>query len=335
MKDSAPKIVARKVTPKVEARKVNTKKDDTIEIPVGKYMESLRENPWKISTFVLILVLLGVTLFNPFGAGSSLTGSVIDGNEAGQNAVEFINANPNLQGEVTLLSVTEEGGFYAAILDYQGQQVPVYLTLDGDYLLTGQPVPLNGEIPSIPTGDVTPPTTEIISDVSADDDPFIGDPNAPVTIIEFSDYQCPFCQRFWSETLPLIKENYIDTGKVKLVYRDYPLPSHPSAHVAAQAAECVRSMSDDETYFEYHDQLFANMGSISDASVRLWAEEMGFDISTCLDSSEFEAEVSADLAEGSAAGVSGTPSFFVNGKPISGAQPYSVFEQLIEAELVA
>jgi protein-disulfide isomerase len=316
----------------IRAQKVAAK-DDTIEIPVGKYMESLRENPWKISTFVLVLVLLGVAFFNPFDSTSIVTGKVVDGDKAGQNAVNFINANPTLDGEVSLLSVTEQEGFYAAILEYQGQQVPIYLTLDGEYLLTGQPVPLNSNIPTIPSNNAPPPTTAV-SEVSSDGDPFIGDANAPVTIIEFSDYRCPFCQKFWAETLPQIKKNYIDTGKVKLVYRDYPLPSHVFAHEAAQAAECVRAQSDDAVYFEYHDKLFANPGGINIQNLKTMAEEMGYDISTCLDSGEFEAEVTKDFSDGSIAGVSGTPSFFVNGKPISGAQPYAVFEQLIESELV-
>ncbi len=170
---------------------------------------------------------------------------------------------------------------------------------------------------------------------SADDDPVLGDKNAPVTIIEFSDYQCPFCERFWSQTLPLIKANYIDTGKVKLVYRDFPLGFHQYAQKAAEAAECA---DDQGKYWEMHDKLFQNQAALTINDLKRYASELGLDTSTfnqCLDSGKYTKEVQKDLADGSASGVSGTPSFFVNGVQIVGAQPYSAFEQAIEAAIAA
>src|SRR3989304_1908007 len=98
-----------------------------------------------------------------------------------------------------------------------------------------------------------PDTQPSVVKASLDDDAVLGDKNAPVTIIEFSDYQCPFCRKFWTETLPSIKSQYVDTGKVKIVFRDFPLTSiHPSAQPAAEAAECVREQGGDKAYFEYH-----------------------------------------------------------------------------------
>jgi protein-disulfide isomerase len=171
-------------------------------------------------------------------------------------------------------------------------------------------------------------------EVSLDDDAVLGNPNAPVTIVEFSDYQCPFCGRFWSDTLPDIKKNYIETGKVKLVYRDFPLESiHPMAMPAAIALECVREKGKDEAYWKMHDKVFANQGTLSVDNLKKWAKELGYDIGTCLDSEKFKSEVQNDLQQGSSYGVRGTPAFFINGNLISGAQPYSVFEQAIEAEL--
>ena len=111
--------------------------------------------------------------------------------------------------------------FYKINLLYQGQNVPVYTTKDAEFLV-GNPVPL-GEVDVIDTGDSVVAQAGTANQASADDDAFIGDANAPVTIIEYSDYQCGYCQRFWAQTLPEIKEKYIDTGKVKLVYRDYPI----------------------------------------------------------------------------------------------------------------
>ncbi|MEK6843868.1 MAG: DsbA family protein [Nanoarchaeota archaeon] len=185
--------------------------------------------------------------------------------------------------------------------------------------------------------------------VSIDDDAVLGDKNAPVEIIEFSDYQCPFCRKFWTETFSQIKKDYIDTGKVKFVYRDFPLESiHPAALPAAIAAECAREKGGDKAYFEMHDKIFSE-GNILDsgtangpvtktaqfgnAELKKWAKDLGYDISSCLDNKKYEQEVSKDMADGSAAGVSGTPAFFVNGKLLSGAQPYSAFKQAIEAEL--
>lgn len=186
-------------------------------------------------------------------------------------------------------------------------------------------------------------------EVDADDDAVFGDKNAPVEIIEFSDYQCPFCRKFWTETYSQIKKEYVDSGKVKFVYRDFPLDSiHPAATPAAIAAECAREKGGDAAYFKMHDKIFSE-GNILDggsptapvtktaqfgpAELKKWAKELGYDIASCLDSNKYKDEVQKDMADGSAAGVRGTPAFFVNGKLLSGAQPFSAFKQAIDAEL--
>lgn len=174
---------------------------------------------------------------------------------------------------------------------------------------------------------------------SVDDDAIMGEVNAPITIIEFSDYQCPFCQRFWGETLPLIKEQYIDTGKVRFVYRDFPLTSiHPMAQPAAEATECVRDQGGDDAFWKMHDQIFINQASLSVDNLKSWAQGLGYDISSCLDSGKFKSEVSKDTADAQTAGGRGTPHFVImktgdkEGIPVSGAQPFSVFQQIIESE---
>jgi protein-disulfide isomerase len=176
--------------------------------------------------------------------------------------------------------------------------------------------------------------------VSTDDDPVLGKSDAPVTIIEFSDFQCPFCRAFWEDTLPLIKKNYIDTGKVKFVYRDYPLDNHPAAMPSALAAECA---DDQGKYWEYHDKIFAeqakkgvNTISYSATDLKKWAAEIKLNtvtFNTCLDAQTHKAEVEKDFQDGVAAGVNGTPGFYVNGIPVRGALPYESFKTLIEAEL--
>jgi len=190
-----------------------------------------------------------------------------------------------------------------------------------------------------PSGDSAPtaaaPTGAPV-DVSADDDAVKGDPNAPITIIEFSDFECPFCNRFYTDTLPQIQKEYIDTGIAKLVYRDFPLSFHQNAKPAAEAAECAGEQG---KFWEMHDVLFENYNVLSRAKYTTWAEEIGVgDIGAfdeCVDSGEMSAEVDNDFNAGRAAGVTGTPSFFVNGQKISGAQPFSAFKAAVDAALAA
>ncbi len=211
---------------------------------------------------------------------------------------------------------------------------------------------VTGAVVAPPT--VNNPTAPEPSAVKAsiDDDPVLGNENAPVTIIEFSDYQCPFCRKFWTETLPSIKKEYIDTGKVKFVYRDFPLTSiHPAAEPAAEAAECVRDAAkgDDEAYFKMHDKIFQEGNKLdggdpitgpvrgtaqfTSADLKKWANDIGYNIDECLDSGKFKQEIQKDLSDAQAAGGQGTPYFVINDKPLSGAQPFSAFKQVIDAEL--
>lgn len=189
-------------------------------------------------------------------------------------------------------------------------------------------VPTGGAAGTVPS-DGAPSRVE----VSMDNDPVLGKKDAPVTIIEFSDYQCPFCGRFYTQTLPLIKSKYIDTGKVKLIFRDFPLSFHPEAMPAAVAANCAGEQG---KYYQYHDKIFDNQATMGGNSYKQWAQELGLNVAqweSCLKDPKQTEEVQKDLRDGTAAGVQGTPAFFINGQLISGAQPFSVFEQIIEAEL--
>jgi protein-disulfide isomerase len=171
-----------------------------------------------------------------------------------------------------------------------------------------------------------PPTVE----VSSDDDPALGPQDAPVTIIEFSDFQCPYCRRV-QPTLKRLLQEY--EGRVKLVFRDFPLRnSHPQAQKAAEAAQCA---AEQQKFWPYHDKLFAT-SSLEVADLKRYAQEVGLDtgqFDACLDSNKFAEEIEADLQDGQNAGVSATPSFFVNGQPISGAVPYERFQEVVEAAL--
>jgi len=163
--------------------------------------------------------------------------------------------------------------------------------------------------------------------------PTLGNPDAKVTIVEFSDFECPFCARFALDTFPQIKQNYIDTGKAKFVFRNYIV--HPGAKLAAEAAYCAYEQGNDK-YWAYNEKLFPNPGAQDAASLKTYASDLGLDtakFSACLDSGKYSAQVDKDTEEGQAAGVSGTPTFFINGAKIVGAQPYNVFSQAIDNAL--
>ncbi len=167
------------------------------------------------------------------------------------------------------------------------------------------------------------------------EDPLKGEPGAPVTIVEFSDFQCPYCARFAQQTLPQLLERYVATGKARFVYRDFPLDFHPVAQKAAEAAECADEQG---KFWEYHDLIFARQASLSLENLKSWAVELGLDagaFNTCLDSGAMAGEVGEDAQAGRAAGVTGTPAFLVNGQLITGARPVEAFAAAIEQELAA
>lgn len=163
-----------------------------------------------------------------------------------------------------------------------------------------------------------------------------GEEDAPVTIVEFSEYQCPFCKRYVDETYGRILEEY--EGKIRYIFRDYPLAFHPHAQKTAEAAHCA---GDQGKYWEMHDLLFENReewAEKTDISKELsgYAEEIGLDVSQfsgCLSSGKFAQAVKDDFDLGSSVGVSGTPTFFINGRKLVGAQPFENFAAIIEEEL--
>jgi protein-disulfide isomerase len=174
--------------------------------------------------------------------------------------------------------------------------------------------------------------------IGVDDDPSIGNPNAKVTIIEFGDYQCPSCRMFWREVEPRLKKDYIDTGKVKMVFRDFPIVQiHPESIMAAMAADCA---NDQGKYWQYHDKVYREQDKGSDDLVRFkvadlkkWGKDIGLDtakFNECVDSDRYKDEVLKDKADGDGVGIQGTPTFFINGHVIGGAQPYPVFKKLID-----
>jgi protein-disulfide isomerase len=165
------------------------------------------------------------------------------------------------------------------------------------------------------------------------DDVILGDPNAPITMIEYSDYQCPFCKRFFDESEAILRKEYIEGGKVKMIYRDFPLPGHPYAMPSAEAANCAK---DQGKFWAYHDLIFKNQNNLATIDYLKLAEELKMNVQefkNCLDSNKYTQKIQNDYNSASSIGVNGTPTFFINGKQVVGAQPYSVFKNIIEQEL--
>ncbi len=162
--------------------------------------------------------------------------------------------------------------------------------------------------------------------------PAVGPKSAKVTIVEFSDFQCPFCQRA-TETVKQVEQAY--GNQVRVVYRYFPLPFHSHAMVAAEAGACADQQG---KFWAMHDSMFANQDQLDPAGLKKQARAAGLDgakFDKCLDSEATKATVQKDLAAGKAAHVNGTPAFFINGRPLSGAQPFSAFKEIIDAELAA
>ncbi len=181
---------------------------------------------------------------------------------------------------------------------------------------------------SQPNGNVIVNMTEVIGTGR----PELGNPNAPVTIVEFSDFECPYCADFAKQTYPLIKRDYIQTGKVRWIFRNFPLyQSHQNAMQAAEAALCVYEQGNATAYFAYHDKLFANAESLTIENLKSWASDKGYNISSCLDSHSTRLTVLKDMDDANKAGVQGTPSFFINGKFMAGNLPYVEFKKAMDS----
>lgn len=197
-----------------------------------------------------------------------------------------------------------------------------------------------------PTGDTAgalpPQPTPGPVDVDVTDAPMLGNKDAKVALVEFTDYECPFCGQYFTNALAQIKKEYIDTGKVKLYLRDFPLTSiHPNAQKSAEAANCANEQG---KFWPYHDKLFVNQQALTITDLKKYAADLGLNttsFNTCLDTAKYADKIKKDMTEGSSYGVRGTPSTFVGtakgntvtGTEVSGAQPFEAFKTAIEAAL--
>lgn len=173
---------------------------------------------------------------------------------------------------------------------------------------------------------------KLTMNVEAGDAPYTGDKNAKVTIVEFSDFQCPFCSRA-AETVNQLKKKY--GNKVKIAFRHFPLPMHREARPASEASMCVNEQSGDK-FWKFHDLAFKNQDKLDNASLEKYAKEAGADMkkfSECFNGKKYAAFVQKDLEYGEKIGVRSTPTFFINGQLVSGAVPVETFSEIIDEEL--
>jgi protein-disulfide isomerase len=195
-----------------------------------------------------------------------------------------------------------------------------------------------GEIKNLLQGALKPQSPpKVTAAVGVSGRPSLGRQDAPVTLVEFSDYQCPFCKRHF---YPILKKDYIDTGKLRYVFRDFPIAGlHPQAQKAHEAAYCA---GEQNKYWDMHDMLFENSQDLSVPALKGHATKIGLkdnQFNACLESGKYAADIDREITEGTAAGVNGTPAFFIGpsgsgekitGTLISGAQPLISFKQVID-----
>ncbi|MFZ1395852.1 MAG: thioredoxin domain-containing protein [Candidatus Promineifilaceae bacterium] len=220
------------------------------------------------------------------------------------------------------------------------EQETELLPRDGSSLLASSGGADTAVSSSTPVVNVADGSVELDADgievgFTAEGRPYRGNPNAPVVIEEFSDYQCPFCSRFVAQTFPSINDNQIANGEVLLVFYDFPLNIHPQAEIAANAARCAGEQGA-LAYWEMHDLLFANISEWGNNQATTffasYGEAIGLEMdafSICLEENKYIAEVRADYQLGLSRGVSSTPSFFINEQPLIGAQPLATFNEAI------
>lgn len=179
-------------------------------------------------------------------------------------------------------------------------------------------------------------------DMKIEGRPYLGSDDAPIVIVEFTDYQCPFCQRFHNDTFPKLKENYIDTGKVRFVSMDLPLGFHANANAAANAAKCA---GDQGKFWELRDIMIDNFRKLELADIDSYARDLRLDMTafaSCMEQKTHQGSIDADLAAAKKVGITGTPTFLVaastdtdkvKGRKIVGAQRYEAFEGVMKTEL--
>lgn len=234
---------------------------------------------------------------------------------------------------INTLSSTLKGG---SSTDFRFRGIALQVKNDCSLAPPQQSAPTIPAFPSFPEAEEKHEPEKTIILPTVDNDPVLGDRNAKVTMIAFDDYQGPFNAQFYRETFPLIQRDYIDTGKVRYVVRDFPLDFHSSSMPAALTANCILAYGSSSDFWKFHKTVFPNQDKLNVAYLKQLARDiLSYDeeIDSCIDSQAYKSEVDKDIQDVSAAGVQGTPTFFINGQRIDGAQPYIVFKEALDAAI--
>lgn len=276
------------------------------------------------SRLVVVAVLAGM---------ASATAALAD-DAANQKIIEYYRRKSNLPPEVTasISNITDSKipGAKQATLTLsrggQSQTTQVIMSADGRYVVFGEVEDVNSD-----------PFKAIAAKIKIDGSPIKGPKDAPVTIVEYSDFQCPYCARAHQTIANQVMKEY--DGKVRLVYKNFPLGFHKWAEPAGIAGECAFDQ-DPDSFWKLYDYLFDNQQQITPENVKAKSEEAlkGTKVdmakwADCYDNKKTLDRVKADMAEGQSVGVTGTPAFLINGRKISGAQPFQNFKAIIDDEL--
>jgi protein-disulfide isomerase len=275
-------------------------------------------------------ILIGILLVYTYLA-FTLTTTPTDLMQYTENQVSFMLSENG--GTAKANSITALSGLYSVNLDIisggKTQNIDAFITADGNLMILGDSYDIDKSLASgaeyeIPREEIPLGNRELT----------LGNPDAPVTFVEFSDIECPYCARFYSDGLVGIRK-LVDQGKVYFVYKHFPLNFHPEAIPGALAIECA---ADQGKWIEMHDLIFENQDSLRESQYKSWAVQIGMDatkFNNCFNSEKYLSKINADYQLGQSIGVKGTPKSFANGISISGAQPFASFESIILSEIEA
>ena len=285
-----------------------------------KVVSKNQKNKGVIFLFIFIALIM-------FPLGHNVSG--YRAMEIAEDQVTLMINDPTVQVEALSYDLHHE--LYRVYLNLtQGQinqEIEIHVTRDGTALVMGEINHING-------GSDAEKIEEKINIELSENELSIGDLNAPVTVVEWSDFQCPYCKKFYEDTIKEIKTNYVDTGKVRFVYKHFPLSFHESAELSAMAVECANEQG---VWYEYHEAIFENQaGNYDESDLIKWSQGIVGDqneFRSCLSSNRYSEKIKNDMNYGQSIGVQGTPGSVVNGIKIDGAQPYAVVASIIESEL--
>lgn len=322
--------------PPLVAEQITVKK---VEVATASSKETASEHDnlwesvstWKVVTVILALVVVLSVFTSGFRFDSLPTvssGTVIPLTEAESKVIQFLNENvlvPPFTAAVT--QSQEENGLYKLTLSIAGQSVDSYISKDGALLF-----PRWIDLTAPPERPIGPQIVQRF-DIGIDNDPLLGETTAPVTIIEFANVKCSDCLRFHQDIFPKLKEQYIDTGKVRLVFRDYPTVE---SELVGLAGECALEQGN-QHFWTFHDRMFANSDQQNTETFRQWAQELNFNMErfdSCMQNNKYQKELYEDLNDLKAAvGETPVPTFFINGQVVVGVPSFEEFARIIEGEL--